>query len=86
MNDEPSSSAPPPSSSYQRHDAPHPPELPTAAEVAEKRKKNRDIFNKKRGDLLDDLLRNLDILIYAELSTIYYMECVWTSYSVIPTH
>lgn len=75
MNDEASSSRiarPPPSivdsngSSYQP--------APTAAELAERRKKNRQTFNRKRGDLLDDLLRNLDLIIYAELSAIYYME------------
>lgn len=32
------------------------------------------MFKKKRGELLDDLLRGLDILVYAELSVIYYME------------
>lgn len=47
---------------------------PTAAELSERRKKNRQMFNKKRGELLDDLLRSLDILVYAELSAIYYME------------
>lgn len=47
---------------------------PTAAELAERKKKNRQMFNKKRGELLDDLLRSLDILVYAELSTVYYME------------
>ncbi|KAF2482363.1 hypothetical protein BDY17DRAFT_324650 [Neohortaea acidophila] len=76
MNDEASSSRiarPPPSivdsngSSYQP--------APTAAELAERRKKNRQTFNRKRGDLLDDLLRNLDLIIYAELSAIYYMDC-----------
>lgn len=73
MNDEASSSA----AAYHppRHDAGDPSEpAPTAAELAERRKKNRQLFNRKRGDLLDDLLRNLDILIYAELSTLYYME------------
>jgi len=49
---------------------------PSAAQLAEKRKKNRQVFNKKRAELLDDLLRNLDILVYAELSTIYYMEYI----------
>ncbi|TKA48218.1 hypothetical protein B0A54_01711 [Friedmanniomyces endolithicus] len=53
------------------HDA-----LPTAADQAKKRKNNRQLFNKKRGELLDDLLRSVDILVYAELSTIYYMEYV----------
>lgn len=42
--------------------------------MQERRRKNRSMFNKKRGELLDDLLRSLDILIYAELSTVYYME------------
>jgi hypothetical protein len=31
---------------------------------------------RKRGELMDDALRHLDILVYAELSVIYYMECV----------
>ena len=54
---------------------PPPPEpAPTTAELAERKKKNRKMFNKKRGELLEDLCRNLDILIYAELSTVYYME------------
>lgn len=34
------------------------------------------MFSRKRGELLDDVLRNLDILVYAELSTVYYMEYV----------
>jgi len=29
---------------------------------------------KKRLELLDDLIRNLDILAYAEISTVYYLE------------
>lgn len=44
-------------------------------QLAARRKKNRQLFNRKRGELLDDLLRNFDTLIYAELSTIYYMDC-----------
>ena len=28
----------------------------------------------KRGKLLDDLIRNIDIMIYGELSVIYYLE------------
>lgn len=74
MNDEASSSA---AASGSRHhaDAQYAAEAaPTAAEVKESRNKSRLLFNKKRGELLDDLLRNLDILIYAELSVIYYME------------
>jgi hypothetical protein len=73
MNDEPSSSS---SGAHGNHDLDLPQEAePTAGELAEWRKKNRQMFNRKRGELLDDLLRNLDILIYAELSTIYYMDC-----------
>ena len=74
MNDEASSSA----AAYPPHeDGQRAPEAaPTEAEIAEKRKENRQLFNKKRGALLDDLLRNLDILVYAQLSVIYYMECV----------
>ncbi|KAK3714691.1 hypothetical protein LTR37_007671 [Vermiconidia calcicola] len=72
MNDEASSSA----ASAQQYDGQAQPEAaPTAAELVEKRRKNRQMFNKKRGELLGDLLNSLDILIYAELSTIYYMDC-----------
>jgi hypothetical protein len=38
-------------------------------------KRNKAAFNKKRDAFLQDLLRNIDLLIYAELSAIYYMEC-----------
>ncbi|WPH02291.1 Hypothetical protein R9X50_00515300 [Acrodontium crateriforme] len=43
--------------------------------LADRRKKNRQVFAKKRGELLGDLLWNLDVLVYAELSTVYYMDC-----------
>ncbi|KAK5108844.1 hypothetical protein LTR62_007734 [Meristemomyces frigidus] len=49
---------------------------PSPAQVAEQRKTNRQLFNRKRGDLLDDVLKNLDMLIYAELSAVYYMEYI----------
>jgi hypothetical protein len=49
---------------------------PTAAQIEERRKNNRDMFNKKRVHLLDDLIYNLDLLVYAQLSAIYYMESV----------
>ena len=75
MNDEASSSAVR-ASSYNEDGRLQSEAAPTAAELAERRKKNRQMFNRKRLDLLDDLLRNLDILVYAELSTIYYMEYV----------
>ncbi|EOD44639.1 hypothetical protein GTA08_BOTSDO12855 [Neofusicoccum parvum] len=41
-----------------------------AAILAEQKKKIRS----KRIGYLDDLLRNLDILIYAEISAVYYLE------------
>jgi len=47
---------------------------PTAAQIEKRRKENRDIFNRKRGQLLDDLIYNMDVLVYAQLSAIYYME------------
>ena len=46
----------------------------TSPSAAQKRKRNRQMFNRKRGELLDVELTNLDVLIYAELSAIYYME------------
>ena len=66
-----------PSSSTSRpEDGQHMGAAPAAAkEVAERRKKNRQMFNKKRGELLDHLCRDLDLIIYAELSTVYYMDC-----------
>ena len=73
MNDEASSSAIAYNAYSQDEDERIQP-TPTAAELAERRKKNRQMFNRKRGELLDDLLRNMDILVYAELSTVYYME------------
>jgi len=51
-------------------------EAPTAAQMEERRKNNRDMFNKKRVQLLDDLIYNLDLLVYSQLSAIYYMESV----------
>lgn len=81
MNDEPASSAAAASSSRVANDLPtgealsdNNDEVPSAAKIAERRKKNREMFNRKRGQLLDDLLYNLDILVYAQLSAIYYME------------
>lgn len=81
MNDEPASSAAA-SSSRVADQLPTDDTLPqgqqdgtpTVAQIEERRKKNREMFNKKRGQLLDDLLYNLDLLVYAQLSAIYYME------------
>lgn len=30
---------------------------------------------KKRLEFLDDLIRTLDVLAYAQISTVYYLEC-----------
>lgn len=38
------------------------------------RKQRRNAQNKKRAELLGHLLRSIDIVIYCELSTVYYME------------
>lgn len=79
MNDEasssaatPAASAAAPASKSRRHGDEEP--ASTAAELAERRKKSRQLFNRKRGERLDDLLANLDMLVYAELSVIYYLE------------
>ncbi|KAH9840434.1 Fungal hypothetical protein [Teratosphaeria destructans] len=47
----------------------------TQSRTAERRKKNRQMFNRKRGELLDDLLQQIDMNVYAFLSCIYYMDC-----------
>ncbi|KAF4311677.1 hypothetical protein GTA08_BOTSDO12855 [Botryosphaeria dothidea] len=53
-------------------DADETPEIPDeAAILAEQKRKIRS----KRVGYLDDLLRNLDILIYAEISAVYYLDC-----------
>ncbi|KAF2766873.1 DUF1746-domain-containing protein [Teratosphaeria nubilosa] len=72
MSDEPSSSsaARAAASITNAHDA-----VPTQPSTAERRKKNRQMFNRKRGELLDDLLQQVDMNVYAFLSYIYYMDC-----------
>ncbi|GAB7363822.1 hypothetical protein MBLNU230_g4388t1 [Neophaeotheca triangularis] len=78
MSDEPSSSAAPAYDPNDREDGATtaPADLiPSAAQVAKARKNNRLVFNKKRRDLLLDLCNTLDMYVYAELSTIYYMDC-----------
>ena len=46
----------------------------TSSALRERRQRNRKLFNKKREAFLADLMRNVDILIYAELTTVYHME------------
>jgi len=58
--------------------------VPMAAQMAERRKKDRQLFNKKRGELLDGLQRELDIYVYAQLSIIYYMEYAVSLSEYIP--
>ncbi|KAF2717410.1 DUF1746-domain-containing protein [Polychaeton citri CBS 116435] len=73
MNDEPSSSSNSTATPYYNHNNDSARLSP--AQIAEQRKKNGKLFNRKRSDLLEDLIRNVDILIFAELSTLYYMDC-----------
>ncbi|KAL1311093.1 hypothetical protein AAFC00_001300 [Neodothiora populina] len=54
----------------------------SARTTRERRKKNRLLFNKKRAHFLKDHLRNLDLLIYAELAAIYYMDCSFTRFII----
>ena len=80
MNNAPSSSAsaaayPDPEPGDSAHDNEQDVPL-TAAEIADRRRRNRENFNKRRGELLDDLIRSIDLLVFAELSAIYYMEYV----------
>lgn len=74
MNDEASSSAARQYGGHREDEEAEP--IPTAAELAERRKKSRQLFNRKRGERLDLLLADYDMLVYAELSIIYYMEYV----------
>lgn len=42
--------------------------------IQAKRKRNKELFNSKRSVFLMDLIRQIDLLVYVELATIYYME------------
>lgn len=44
----------------------------------ERSQRNKALFNKKREAFLQDLIRNLDLLVYAQLSAVYYMEYAHT--------
>ena len=74
MNNDFSASTPDPpsndasSSSSQSTDA----EIPTQSED-ESLRKDRHLRD-KRANLLDNLIRSFDIMIYCELSALYYME------------
>ena len=69
MSDEPSAST-----ARQGINADRRNDLPNRGTIEDRRKRNRRLFNKKREAFLADLMRTIDILVYAELSTIYYME------------
>ena len=47
--------------------------------IQQKKRLQRD----QRVAMLDHLLRNLDIMIYAQLSVVYYMECAISSFDTI---
>ncbi|KAI4718832.1 DUF1746-domain-containing protein [Aureobasidium sp. EXF-10727] len=48
----------------------------------ERVQRNKATFNKKRDAFLQDVLRSIDLLIYAELSAVYYMDCSFTRFLV----
>ena len=81
MNDEASSSAARQYGGHREEEDEAEP-IPTAAELVERRKKSRQLFNRKRSERLDLLLADFDMLVYAELSIIYYMEYVLTEHNV----
>ena len=70
MNDEPSESSVPQSSLPVLADEVAEMEDRDSSSLQEKKQRAR----KKRLEYLDDMLRNFDILIYAELSAVYYLE------------
>ena len=77
MNDEPASAANQ-SANDRTHATPRGErdvDLP-ASRVRKHRERNKRMFNRKRAEFLDDILRGFDLMIYAELSTVYYMESV----------
>ncbi|KAI9687219.1 MAG: hypothetical protein M1822_002262 [Bathelium mastoideum] len=47
----------------------------SATQVRKHRERNKRMFNRKRAEFLEDILRAFDLIIYAELSAVYYMDC-----------
>ncbi|KAL9105124.1 MAG: hypothetical protein Q9163_000042 [Psora crenata] len=47
----------------------------TAGEPSDAMAEAQRVQNKKKTMLLDNLIRNIDIMIYCELSVLYYMDC-----------
>lgn len=72
MQDEPSGTAS--TARDERNAINDDPQAATNGATRDRRKRNRLLFNKKREHFLKDYLRNLDVLIYAELAAVYYME------------
>lgn len=75
MSDEPSSSTA--ASSANPNDADvstRPGIVPAEDELKARRKRNSQMVSRKRSELLSDLLTGVDVLVYAELSVVYYME------------
>lgn len=59
------------------------PQRLSASQIELRRKKNRQNFNKRRAHLLEDLIRNLDVVVYCELGVGYYMEYVLHLYIMV---
>ena len=66
-----------PSSSDASHNEAHStnPQASVEEESNSQQHKTR-LQREKRGKFLDDLIRNIDIMIYCELSILYYMEYI----------
>ena len=47
---------------------------PATADWRERQLIRRRVHKKRRVELLDDIIRNFDIMIFCELSILYYME------------
>jgi len=73
MNDDPSTSTS--DESPNALAAPETGDSDPALSRREERRAKRRMRHKKRSEFLDDILRNFDILIYCELSVVYYLDC-----------
>ncbi|KAI9879685.1 MAG: hypothetical protein M1830_007631 [Pleopsidium flavum] len=48
---------------------------PTSADSRERQRIRRRLQKKRKVEMLEDIIRNLDIMIFCELSILYYMDC-----------
>ena len=71
MNNDPSSSSS--SHSPPNHDQISPEEAAASDDGNEQQRKSR-LQRDQKATFLDNLIRNIDIMIYCELSILYYME------------